>query len=100
MTALSSIEYPYWLIIGGVALVVLGCVGLVAIRQRAAAAEPLADEPLSDVSDEGPHAPEAELNEVERYNRLAKEKRRERWAETPANDEPIDAEAQMGTKGR
>lgn len=93
MTALSSIEYPHWLIIGGVALLIFGLVGL-ALRQRAAGAEPLAD-----VSAEDSYASEAELNEVEFYNRVAKQKRRERWAETPADDEPIEAEAQIqGTK--
>lgn len=93
MTALSSIDYPHWLIIAGVTLLVLGCVGL-ALRQRAAGAELLAD-----LSDEGLYAPEPEPNEVERYNRMAKVKRRERWADAPADDKPIDAEAQVqGTK--
>lgn len=95
MTALSSIEYPYWLIIAGVVLLTLGWVGL-ALRQQGAGAETLAN--VSD-SDEGHYAPEADLNEVELYNRTAKEKRRERWVETPADDEPIDTEAQIqGTK--
>ena len=93
MTPLSSIEYPHWLIIAGIALLMLGCVGL-AFRHRAAGAEPLAD-----VSDEGLYVPEPELSEVELYSRMAKEKRRERWAETPADNEPIDVEAKIqGTK--
>ena len=87
MTALSSTEYPYWLIMAGIALLILGCVGLT-LRKRAA-------EPLADESDEGPY--DAELNEVELYNRAAKEKRRERWAEAPPDTEPIDAQTQ-GTK--
>ena len=34
MTNLFSMEYPHWLIIAGLVLVVLGCIGL-AYRQRA-----------------------------------------------------------------
>ena len=80
MAALS-----YSLIITGVALLILGYVGL-ARRHRTADAEPLANE-----TDE---APETELNEVEAYHRMAKGKRRGRWAETPADSEPLGAEAQ------
>ena len=70
---------PYSLIITGVALLIFGFVGL-AWRQRTVDAEPPANE-----SDQ---APEPELSEVDAYHRMAKEKRRERWAETPADDEP------------
>lgn len=92
MSALLSIEYPHWLIIAGVALLFLGCVGL-ALRQREV------DKPLANEGDEEPSAPEDELNERELYNRTAKEKRRERWVETPADDDRIEVETQVqGTR--
>ena len=88
MTALSSIEYPHWLMMAGALLLVLGFVGL-ALRQRGVEAEPLAM-----ANDQGPSEPEADLNEVEVYNRTAKEKRRDRWAERfGGNEEPIDAKS-------
>jgi uncharacterized membrane protein len=89
MTSLSSIEYPHWLMIAGVLLLMLGFVGL-ALRQRSEEAEPLAiagDLWLSE--------PEAGLDEVEVYNRTAKEKRRDRWAESFADEEPIDAKSKI-----
>jgi hypothetical protein len=75
-------QYPHWLMIAGALLLMLGFVGL-ALRQQDVEAEPLA------VASEPP-APEADLNEVEVYNRTAKEKRRDRWAERFADDEPIN----------
>ena len=77
MTALSTIEYPHWLMIAGALLLMLGFVGL-ALRQRGVEAEPLA------IADQGPSEPEADLNDVEVYNRTAKEKRRDRWADQSA----------------
>ena len=89
MTALSSIEYPHWLMIAGVLLLILGFVGL-ALRQRGVEAEPLAI-----ANDQGPSEPEADLNDVEVYNRTAKEKRRDRRAERLADEEPIDAKSKI-----
>ena len=40
MTALSSIEYPHWLMIAGALLLMLGLVGL-ALRHRGGEAEPM-----------------------------------------------------------
>ena len=77
MTALPSIEYAHWLMIAGVLLLMLGLVGL-AVRRRGVEAEPLAmanDQRLSEPAD---------LNDVEVYNRSAKEKRRDRWADENA----------------
>ena len=90
MTALSSIEYPHWLIIAGVLLLMLGFVGL-ALRQRG-----VEDEPHASSSDPEPSGPEADLNPVEAYNRTAKEKRRDRWAERIGDaEEPIDAKSNL-----
>jgi hypothetical protein len=88
MTALSSIEYPHWLMIAGVLLLMLGFVGL-ALRRDVEA------EPLAIASDQGPSEPEADLNDVEVYNRTAKEKRRDRWAESFVDEEPIDAKSKI-----
>ena len=77
MTALPSIEYAHWLMIAGVFLLMLGFVGL-AVRRRGVEAEPLAmanDQRLSEPAD---------LNDVEVYNRSAKQKRRDRWADKSA----------------
>lgn len=71
MSALSSMEYPHWIIIAGVLLLMLGCAGLT-LRQRTVGAEPLAN-----TSDQEPSEPEADLNKVDAYNRMAKEKRRD-----------------------
>jgi hypothetical protein len=87
MTALSSIEYPHWLMIAGALLLILGFIGL-ALRQRGVDAEPDAI-----ASDEKPSEPEVDLNQVEAYNRTAKEKRRDRWAERFGDtEETIDAQ--------
>ena len=75
MTALSSIEYPHWLMIAGALLLMLGFIGL-ALQQRGVEAEP-----ATVASDEEPSELEADLDQVEVYNRTAKEKRRDRWAE-------------------
>ena len=86
--ALSSMEYPRWLIIAGAILAMLGLVGL-ALRQRSAEADP------NDVTNyQEPSETEADLTPAEVYERTAKEKRRARWAEgerelkEPANDGP------------
>jgi hypothetical protein len=85
MTALSSIEYPHWLMIAGALLLLLGLVGL-ALRQRGDEVEP------SVVSDQAPPPePEDEVNQVEVYKRMAKEKRRDRWAERFDDaEEPVE----------
>ena len=84
--ALSSMEYPHWLIIAGAILLMLGLVGL-ALRPRSVQVDP------SDMTiDHEPSGPEAGLTPAEVYERAAKEKRRARWAEReheePANDRP------------
>ena len=86
--ALSSMEYPHWLIIAGAILLMLGLVGL-ALRPRSVEAD------NSDMAnDQEPSAPEVDLTPAEAYERAAKEKRRARWAERerelkePANDRP------------
>lgn len=69
----------------GALLLILGLVGLV-LRRRSVEASP------TDSSiDPEPFEPEAELTEVEAYHRAAKEKRRDRWAET-FDEEPLDAQ--------
>jgi hypothetical protein len=80
-------EYPHWLIIAGVMLLMLGLVGLP--LQRSVEADP------SDMTnDQKPSEPEVDLTPEEVYERAAKEKRRARWAERegelkePANDRP------------
>jgi hypothetical protein len=85
MTALSSMEYPHWLMIAGALLLTLGFVGL-AVRQRSVEAEPSAM-----TSDDEPVETEADLTQ-EAYHRTAKEKRRDRWAER-FGEEPLDAES-------
>jgi hypothetical protein len=90
LTALPSIEYPHWLLIAGVLLLMLGFVGL-ALRQRGVVAEPLAI-----ASDQEPSEPEADLDQVEVYNRTAKENRKDRWAERFADtEEPIEAKSKI-----
>jgi hypothetical protein len=86
--ALSSMEYPHWLIVAGAILLMLGLVGL-ALRPRSVEANP------SDMTnDHEPSEPETDLTPAEVYERTAKEKRRARWAERerdlaePANDRP------------
>ena len=91
MTALSSIQYPYWLMIAGLLLLMLGFVGL-ALRQRGVEPEPLAFS-----SDQGPSEPEADLDQVEAYNRAAKEKRMDRWAERFGDsEEPLSSDEKLG----
>ena len=80
-------EYPHLLIIAGILLLMLGCVGLI-WRPRAVDAES-----LTNASDQEPTGPEADLNEVDAYNRMAKEKRRDRWAERFADVETIEAKS-------
>jgi hypothetical protein len=85
MTPLSTLEYPHWLIVTGALLLALGFVRL-ALRQRGV------DAPRRDSAiNEEPSEPEAELSQVEEYNRTAKERRKARWAETPS-EEVLDAE--------
>ena len=74
MTALSSIEYPHWLMIAGAVLLVLGFAGL-ALAQRDVA------ESHASASEQEPPELEADVDQVEVYNRTAKEKSRDRWAE-------------------
>jgi hypothetical protein len=45
-------------------------------------------------NDQGLSQP-ADLNDVEVYDRTAKEKRRGRWADRPADKEPIDAKSKI-----
>ena len=96
--ALSSMEYPHWLIIAGAILLVLGLVGL-ALRARSVEADPVeADHVEADpgvmMNDQEPSGPEADLTPEEAYERTAKEKRRARSAERehtlkePASDGP------------
>ena len=75
MTALPSIEYPYWLMIAGVFLLTLGLIGL-SVRRRLGVE---AESPATESDQESPES--ADLNDVEVYNRSAKEKRRDRWAD-------------------
>ena len=86
--ALSSMEYPHWLIIAGAILLVLGFVGL-ALRPQSVETAP------SDMrNDQEPSEPGANSTPAEVYERTAKEKRRARWAERehtlkePASDGP------------
>ena len=88
-TALSSMEYPYWLMIAGAFLLMLGLAGI-ALRPRSVEAEPNANE-------QEPSEPEADLNQVEAYNRTAKEKRRDRWAERFGDsEEPLNSDEKLG----
>ena len=86
MFALSSMQYPHWLLIVGALLLVLGFVGL-ALRQRGVTAEGHAVE-----NDQKPPEPESDLDQAEIYNRATKEKRKDRWAER-FGEEPLDAES-------
>jgi hypothetical protein len=86
--ALSSMEYPHWLIVAGAILLMLGLVGL-ALRPQSVEANP------SDMTnDHEPSEPETDQTPAEVYERTAKEKRRARWAvrerdlAEPANDRP------------
>jgi hypothetical protein len=79
MTALSSIEYPHWLIIAGALLAALGLVGLALNRG---------------VEEESREIVEAELDHVAVYNQTAKRKRRDRWAER--FEDPEEPVAKLG----
>jgi hypothetical protein len=86
--ALSSMEYPHWLIIAGAFLLLLGCVGL-ALSQRSVEVDP------GDMtSDQEPPRPEADLTPAEDADRTVKEKKRDRWADrerditVTSNDRP------------
>ena len=85
--AFSSMEYPHWLIVAGVVLLVLGFVGL-AVRRRGVEAD------LNDMArDEGPSEPEAELAQTPGDDREARleEQRRNRWADTDScTKEPLN----------
>ena len=74
--ALSSMEYPHWLIIVGAVLLMLGLVG------RALRARSVEDDPSDMTNNQEPSEPEADLTPAEVYERAAKEKRRARWAES------------------
>ena len=87
MTALSSMEYPHWLMTAGALLLTLGLVGS-ALKQRSTEAEPQAN---ANSDHEAAIEPETRLTPEEVYHRTAKEKRRARWAES--SGEPVDAES-------
>ena len=90
-TTLSSMEYPHWMMIAGALLLMLGLAGI-ALRPRSVEAEPNAI-----ASEQEPSEPEADLDQVEVYNRTAKEKRRERWAERfDDSEEPINSGEKTG----
>jgi hypothetical protein len=90
MPALSSIEYPHWLMIAGALLLVLGFTGL-AWGQRG-----LAESHAHAREQAAPEA-EAEVDKVEIYNRTAKEKRRDRWAERFGDsEEPSSIREELG----
>lgn len=71
-------EYPHWLIVAGVLLLILGFSGL-ALRRRS-------DEgtPPEMTSNQAPSEPAEDPTRLEVYNRTAKGKRRDRWAERAA----------------
>jgi hypothetical protein len=77
MSALPSMEYPYWLMIAGAVLLMLGFVGLVRSQRIVEVDAGHTDS----ASDHEPSEPEAELSEVDAYHRIAKEKRKARWVE-------------------
>lgn len=80
MIALSTLEYSHWLIVIGALLLVVGFLGL-ALRQRGVDAPATESARHQDSSE-----PEAELSQVEAYHRMATEKRKARWAETPSEE--------------
>jgi len=89
--ALSSMEYPHWLMIAGALLLLLGLVGL-ALRQRSFEAESTAIP-----SEQEPSVPEADQDQVEVYKRMAKEKRMDRWAERFGDsEEPLSSDEKLG----
>lgn len=84
--AVAWMEYPYWLLIGGSVLMLVGLIGL-ALQREAAGAGPADMANSEDLAE-----PEDSLTPVEAYNRATKEKRKVRWTENqsetkePAND--------------
>jgi hypothetical protein len=70
-------EYPYWLMLVGCALI--GSIGL-AIQREAPGASP-----TEKTSSEDRSEPEGNLTPVEAYKRAAKEKRKARWTESPSD---------------
>jgi hypothetical protein len=89
--ALSTMEYPHWLMIAGALLVMLGLAGIV-LRPRTVEAETVAI-----ASEQEPSELAAELDQVEVYNRTAKEKRRDRWAEGVGDSkEPLNSSTELG----
>jgi len=76
-------EYPHWLILAGAALLMLGLAGL-ALRRGTADVTP---------ADTANHLDsfelEDDLDQVEVYNRAAKEKRKARWTESHSEVESI-----------
>ena len=94
MTVLSSIEYPHWLMIAGTLLLVLGLAGLAWGRRHVA-------ESHDSASEQEPPVPEADEDQVQVHNRVAKEKRRDRWAERFGDcEEPstLGEELRQGSK--
>jgi len=82
----ASMAYPHWLILAGALLLVLGFVGLT-LRQRSVAAASHAG-----ANEQEPSELEGDPDPVDDYNRTAKEKRRDRWAERfEGPEEPLDA---------
>ena len=87
--ALSSMEYPHWLIVAGAVLLVLGFVGL-ALRQRDNEAE------LNDMVSEheqGWSESETELAQTQAANWKAEleERKRDRWVNNDrGTDEPLN----------
>ena len=86
MTNLFSMEYPHWLIIAGLVLVVLGCIGL-AYRQRAdVQSATVANEAVepTEGANEMEQGPPEFLTAPTQANRNAKlaEQTRDRWAKT------------------
>jgi hypothetical protein len=94
--AFSWMEYPHWLIVAGVVLLVLGFVGL-ALRRRGVEAD------LNDMaSDHGPSEPAAELEQSQDADRKAKleEQKRDRWADKDrSTNEPLNDRPKIYDKG-
>jgi hypothetical protein len=82
--AFSWMEYPHWLIFGGVALLMVGLSGL-ALRRKAAEVTPV-EITNHQVSNEL----EDDVDQVVVYNRTAKEKRKARFTENQSEDGSVD----------
>ena len=78
--ALSSMEYPHWLIIAGAILLMLGFVGLT-LRQRAVEAE------IDDVASDQEPSELAQTQGADRKSKLDEQKR-DRWFKEPLNERP------------